>query len=159
MLPKQVSFDVLMHKHVLLLISGPDISDNDLRTLKQLHKEIGNRGKIVWIPIVEQATVDMERRFWSRGSEVPLYIVQRFLPLPGIKFIKEEWHFTSEPIVVVINPKVRVEQCVSLAQIEGINSFPCFGKKRIDVLVDGICSCTGKYLCVHLRTSKCCCRY
>jgi hypothetical protein len=149
---KQVDFDVVLkHKYVLLLISGPDISDNDLRTLKQLHREIGNRGKIVWVPlIVEQTSIDMERMFRNRSSEVPLYLVQQFLHiLPGIKFIKEEWHFRNEAIVVVINPKVRVEHCISLQQIKGIDSFSCFRKKHVDVLVDGICRCACKCLCVH----------
>jgi len=147
---KQVNIDiVLKHKYVLLLISGPDISDNDLGTLKQLHREIGNRGKIVWVPIVGRTSIDMERMFRIRGSEVPLYIVQRFVGIPGIKFIQEEWHFRNEPIVVVINPKVRVEHCISLQQIKGINSFPCFRKKNIDVLVNGICRCACQCLCVH----------
>lgn len=147
---KQVNLDiVLKHKYVLLFISGPDISDNDIWTLKQLHREIGNRGKIVWVPIVGQTSIDVERMFRIRGSEVPLYIVQKFIPIPGIKFIKEEWYFRNEPIVVVINPKVRVEQRISLQQIKGIESLPCFRRKNIDVLVDGICRCACQCLCVH----------
>ncbi|KAG2728070.1 hypothetical protein I3843_01G183300 [Carya illinoinensis] len=148
----EVNFDILKHKYVLLLISGPDVSENDLLTLKQLHQEIGNRGKIVWIPIVGQATIDMERKFRSHGSEVPLYIVHKFSPIPGIKFIKEEWHFRHEALVVVINPKVRVEQCILVEQIKDINSFPCFRKKKIDVLLDGISRCACHCLCVHVRT-------
>ncbi|XP_040989089.1 protein SIEVE ELEMENT OCCLUSION B-like isoform X2 [Juglans microcarpa x Juglans regia] len=155
----EVNFDILKHKYVLLLISGPDVSENDLLTLKQLHQEIGNRGKIVWIPIVDQATLDMERKFRSRGTELPLYIVHKFSPIPGIKFIKEEWHFRHEALVVVINPKVRVEQCILLEQIKDINSFPCFRKKRFDVLVDGISRCACHCLCVHVPTSKCCQRH
>ena len=149
---KQVDFDVVLkHKYVLLLISGPDMSDNDLRTLKQLHREIGNRGKIVWVPLIlGQTSIDTERMFRNRSSEVPLYLVQQFLHiLPGIKFIKEEWHFRNEAIVVVINPKVRVEHCISLQQIKGIDSFPCFRKKNIDVIVDGICRCACQCLCVY----------
>lgn len=156
---KQVNFDILKHKYVLLLISGPDVSENVLLTLKQLHQEIGNRGKIVWIPIVGQATLDMERKFRSRGTELPLYIVHKFSPIPGIKFIREEWHFRHEALLVVINPKVRVEQCILLEQIKDINSFPCFRKKRIDVLVDGISRCACHCLCVHVPTSKCCQRH
>lgn len=157
---KQVSFDILMHKYVLLLIFGPDITENDLLTLKQLHQEIGNRGKIVWIPILGQATIDMERKFRSCGSEVPLYIVHQFSPIPGIKFIKEEWHFRHEPLVVVINPKVRVEQCIFLEQIKDINSLPCFKKKKIDVLVDAISRCACHCLCVqYVPISKCCQRH
>lgn len=150
---KQVYFDVLKHKYVLLFISGPDISDNDLSTLKLLRKELGNRGKVVWVPIVVQSktTINIERKFRSLGTEVPLYIVQRFLPIPGIKFIREEWHFTHKPIVVVINPKVRVEQNILLEQIRGINSFPCFRKRRIDLLVCELCSCVCQCcLCVHI---------
>ncbi|KAE8022598.1 hypothetical protein FH972_008385 [Carpinus fangiana] len=148
----EIDFDVVLkHKYVLLLISGPDMSDNDLRTLKQLHREIGNRGKIVWVPlIVGQTSIDTERMFRNRSSEVPLYLVQQFLHiLPGIKFIKEEWHFRNEAIVVVINPKVRVEHCISLQQIKGIDSFSCFRRKHIDVLVDGICRCACQCLCAH----------
>ncbi|GMY27252.1 protein SIEVE ELEMENT OCCLUSION B-like [Fagus crenata] len=155
----EVYFDVLKHKYVLLLISGPDITDKDLSTLKQLRKEIGSRGKVVWVPIVVQSktTIDIERKFRSLGSEVPMYIVHQFLPIPGIKFIKEEWHFTNKPIVVVINPKVKVEHHILVEQIRGINSFPCLRKKRIELLVGGLCSCVCQCcLCVHVPTSKCC---
>jgi hypothetical protein len=144
---------------VLLLISGPDITDKDLSTLKQLRKEIGSHGKVVWVPIVVQSktTINIERKFRSLGSEVPLYIVHQFLPIPGIKFIREEWLFTNKPIVVVINPKVKVEHHILVEQIRGINSFPCFRKKRIEVLVGGLLSCVCQCcLCVHVPTSKCC---
>lgn len=149
----EVYFDVLKHKYVLLFISGPDISDNDVSTLKLLRKELGNRGKVVWVPIVVQSktTINIERKFRSLGTEVPLYIVQQFLPIPGIKFIREEWHFTNKPIVVVINPKVRVEHNILLDKIRGINSFPCFRKRRIDLLVCELCSCVCQCcLCVHI---------
>uniref|UniRef100_A0A2N9E6R4 Sieve element occlusion N-terminal domain-containing protein n=1 Tax=Fagus sylvatica TaxID=28930 RepID=A0A2N9E6R4_FAGSY len=103
----EVYFDILKHKYVLLLISGPDITDKDLSTLKQLRKEIGSRGKVVWVPIVVQSktTINIERKFRSLGSEVPLYIVHQFLPIPGIKFIREEWLFTNKPIVGGDQPK------------------------------------------------------
>ncbi|KAE8007877.1 hypothetical protein FH972_004438 [Carpinus fangiana] len=133
-----VSVDVLKKKNVLLFISSLDISNDDILILMSIYdgiREKGDQYKIIWIPIVEQWTDDLQKKFEMLRSNMPWYIVQYFSPVAGIKFIKEEWHFENrtkkvyltwdssqcttqipswtpishiaypEPIVVVMNPQ------------------------------------------------------
>ncbi|XP_059461643.1 protein SIEVE ELEMENT OCCLUSION B-like [Corylus avellana] len=105
---EMVSIDVLKKNGVLLLISGLDISRDDISVLKSIYDGIREEGydyKIVWIPIVEQWTDDLQKKFEMLRSRMPWYIVQYFSPLAAtsIKFIKEEWYFENKPIVVVMN--------------------------------------------------------
>jgi hypothetical protein len=66
-LHKQISIDELKKKRVLLLISGLDISRDDISILKSIYDGIRENGydeyKIVWIPIVEQWTDGLQKKF------------------------------------------------------------------------------------------------
>jgi hypothetical protein len=89
---------VLKKKNVLLFISSLDISNGDILNLMSIYdgiREKGDQYKIIWIPIVEQWTDDLRKKFEMLRSKMPWYIVQYFSPVAGIKFIKEEWHFEN----------------------------------------------------------------
>ncbi|KAE8007874.1 hypothetical protein FH972_004435 [Carpinus fangiana] len=131
---EMVSIDVLKNKNVLLFISSLNISNDDISILIPI--DIGIRKeedkfKIVWIPIMEQWTNDMRKKFEMLRSDMPWYVVQYFSPVAGIKFMKEEWHFDNEPIVVVMNSRGDVKNKDGLDSIRrfGMNAFPfatCF---------------------------------
>jgi hypothetical protein len=109
---KQVSIDVLEKKNVLLFISSLNISSDDISTLISIYigiRKKEDKFKIVWIPIVEQWTNELRMKFEMLRSDMPWYVVQYFSPVAGIKFIKEDWHFDNEPIVVVMNSQGDVE--------------------------------------------------
>jgi hypothetical protein len=125
---------MLKKKNVLLLISGLDISMNDISIMKSIYDGIlrrkGNESdtyKIVWIPVVEQWTDDgLQKKFEMLRSIMPWYTVQYFSPLAGIKFIKEEWYFENEPIVVKMNLQGDVlnENAFPMIREKGMRAFP-----------------------------------
>jgi hypothetical protein len=132
---KQVSIDVLKKKNVLLFISSLNISSDDISTLIPIYigiRKKKDKFKIVWIPIVEQWTDDLRMKFEMLQSDMPWYIVQYFSPVAGIKFIKEEWHFDNEPIVVVMNSQGDVKNKDALNSIRrfGMDAFPFDTRKQ-----------------------------
>ncbi|KAK7815167.1 protein sieve element occlusion b [Quercus suber] len=82
--------------------------------------------KIVWIPIVDQWNDDTRKKFEMLKSKMPWYVVQYFSPIAGIRFIKEEWHFKNKPIIVVMNPKGKVEcpNAIHMIRVWGMRAFP-----------------------------------
>ena len=107
---------------------------SDISIMKSIYDGIlrreGNESdtyKIVWIPVVEQWTDDgLQKKFEMLWSRMPWYIVQYFSPLAGIKFIKEEWHFQNEPIVVKMNLQGDVlnENAFPIIREKGMTAFP-----------------------------------
>lgn len=115
---------MLENKYVLLFISSLEISNDDISILKRTHDFRGNwedNYKIVWIPIVEQWTDGLRKKFEMLRSKMPLYVVQYFLPVARIKFIKEEWHFEYKPIVVVIDEQGNVinDNAIDMIRLDG----------------------------------------
>ena len=122
---------------MLLFISSLDISDDDINVLKPIYEATkkDNQYSIVWIPIVEQWTDDLKKKFDILRVKMPWYVVQYFSPIVGIRFIKEEWHFKGKPTVVVMNPQGQVENpnALHVIRLWGIKAFP-FNKTKIDIL-------------------------
>ncbi|KAG2728071.1 hypothetical protein I3760_01G188200 [Carya illinoinensis] len=120
--------EVLKGKNVLLFISGLDISDDDISILKPIHELISKEDqyKIIWIPIVEQWTEDLRKKFGELRDEMPGYVVQYFYPIAGIRFIKEKWHFKGKPSVVVLSPQGKVESdnAIHMIRVWKIKAFP-----------------------------------
>ncbi|XP_062168361.1 protein SIEVE ELEMENT OCCLUSION B-like [Alnus glutinosa] len=125
---KPVNIDILKRKNVLLFISGLDITDEDISILRPIYDSIrkDNQYKIVWIPIVDQWTDDLQKKFEFLRSKMPWYVVQCFSPIAGIRFVKEKWHFKGKPSVVVLNPqgKVEHENAIHMIRVWGIKAFP-----------------------------------
>jgi hypothetical protein len=119
---------VLRKKNVLLFFSGLDISIDEISTLKLIDDGIRKEDqyKIVWIPIVEEWTNDVQRKFQLLQSKMSWYIVQYFAPVVGIRFIKEEWKFENKSMIVVMNPQGKVEHLNALHMIRvwGMKAFP-----------------------------------
>jgi hypothetical protein len=110
---------VLEKKNVLLLFSGLDISTFEISILKPINDGIRNddKLKIVWIPIVEQWTDDLEKKFEKLRSQVVRYSVRYSAPAGGIRFIEKKWKFDNKPILVVMNPQGKVEHLNALHRI------------------------------------------
>ncbi|XP_021822068.1 protein SIEVE ELEMENT OCCLUSION B-like [Prunus avium] len=127
---KTVNIDVLRRKYVLLFISTLDISDDDIAILKPVYEgtKKEDKYKIVWIPIVEQWTDELRKKFELLRAKMPWYTVQYFAPVAGIRFIKEEWHFKGKPAVVVMNPQGKVENtnALHLIRVHGMKAFPFY---------------------------------
>ncbi|XP_062171798.1 protein SIEVE ELEMENT OCCLUSION B-like [Alnus glutinosa] len=114
-----VSIDVLKKKNVLLFFSGLDISTVEISILNPINDGIRNdyQYKIVWIPIVEQWTDDLQKKFALLRSQMVWYTVQYFAPAGGIRFIQKKWKFENKPILVVMNPHGKVEHLNALHMI------------------------------------------
>ncbi len=125
---KQVNIDVLKKRNVLFFISGLDITIDEISIIKPIYEGIKKEDqyKIVWIPIVEQWTDELRKKFDFLRSKMPWYIVQYFSPIVGIKFIKEEWNFKNKPIVVVMNRQGKVEHpnALHMIRVWGMKAFP-----------------------------------
>ena len=77
---KQVNIDVLKKKNVLFYISALDITIDDILILKPIYDGIikEDQYKIVWIPIVEQWTDELRKKFEMLRFKMPWYVVQYF---------------------------------------------------------------------------------
>ncbi|XP_065628220.1 protein SIEVE ELEMENT OCCLUSION B-like [Quercus suber] len=142
----KVNIDVLKRKNVLFYISALDITNDDILILKPISEGIRkeNQYKIVWIPIVEQWTDELRKKFEMMRSKWPWYVVQYFSPVVGIKFIKEEWNFKNKPILVVMNRQGKVEHpnALHMIRVWGMKAFPFTTtvEEALTNSVDGIVS-------------------
>ncbi|XP_040999475.1 uncharacterized protein LOC121245469 isoform X1 [Juglans microcarpa x Juglans regia] len=129
---KLLSIDVLKNKNVLLFISDVmDISVEEISILKLIFDGIRDKDepyKIVWIPIVEHWTDDVQAKFDMLQSKMPWYILQGFPPtVADIQIMKNEYcSLKNKPIVVVINPQGEVVHPNALRMIRlfGMKVFP-----------------------------------
>ncbi|XP_057948275.1 protein SIEVE ELEMENT OCCLUSION B-like [Malania oleifera] len=123
-----VKIDVLRRKNVLLFISTLDITDEEIQLLRPVHDELKkeNQYKIVWVPIVDQWMDELRKKFEMVRGKMPWYAVQHFSPIAGVRYVKEEWHFKTKPIIVVVNPQGKVEcsDATHMIRVWGMKAFP-----------------------------------
>ena len=143
---KQVNIDVLKKKNVLFFISGLDITIDEISIIKPIYEGIKKEDqyKIVWIPIVEQWTDELRKKFDFLQSKMQWYIVQYFSPVVGIKVIKEKWNFKNKPIVVVMNQQGKVvhPNALHMIRVWGMKAYPFTPavEESLTNSVDGIVS-------------------
>ncbi|GMP29474.1 hypothetical protein CsSME_00004563 [Camellia sinensis var. sinensis] len=155
-------FDVLRRKNVLLLISGLDISMDELSILEQIYNDSRHQGtrldnlyEMVWIPVVDRSvqwTDPMQKQFERLQSTMPWYTVHQpsLIDRVVIRFIREKWHFRNEAILVVLDPQGKVvsPNAIHMMWIWGSNAFPFTSAReealwreetwKIELLVNGI---------------------
>ncbi|KHN13158.1 protein SIEVE ELEMENT OCCLUSION B-like [Glycine soja] len=124
----KVDITVLKKKNVYLFISSLDITEEEISVLRPVYDSIktNDQYKIVWIPIVEEWTEQLHKKFEVLKSKMPWYVVQHSGTIAGYKYIKEEWHFKKKPMVVVLSPqgKVQHSNAFHLIQAHGTRAFP-----------------------------------
>jgi hypothetical protein len=148
---------------VLLLISGLNISEDELSILEQIYNEsrlhptrLESQYEIVWIPIVDPSSQSIDttqnKSFESLQSTMPWYTVQHpsLIRKAVIRFIKEKWHFKNKLILVVLDPQGRVvsPNAIHMMWVWGSGAFPFTSLReealwreetwRLELLVDGI---------------------
>lgn len=124
-----VNIEVLKNKNVFLLFSTLDIKEEEISLFIPIYdhiKKLGNQYNIVWVPIVEEWNDQLRTKFEALISKMPWYVLHHFAPIKGIKYIKEEWHFKEEPLVVVLNPQGKIlhYNAFHMIQIWGLKGFP-----------------------------------
>lgn len=154
---RRVHLDVLKKKNVLLLISGLDISQEELIILEQSYTESKVHSyEIVWIPVVDHTAVPwtdaLQAQLENLQASMPWYSVHHpsMIGNAVIKFIRDDWHFRGKPILVVLDPlgKVVSPNAIHMMWIWQNNAFPFTSVReetlweqeswRLELLVNGI---------------------
>ncbi|KAJ8440695.1 hypothetical protein Cgig2_005426 [Carnegiea gigantea] len=111
---RRVHLDKLRRRNVSLLISGLDITHEELYVLEQAYtKSRFHAYEMVWIPVVDQSTQwtdAMRLQFETLQASMPWYTVHdpKIIRKAVIKFFRQDWHFYGKPILVVLDPQGRV---------------------------------------------------
>ncbi|XP_074318130.1 protein SIEVE ELEMENT OCCLUSION B-like [Silene latifolia] len=111
---KRLHLDVLRRKTVLLLISGLDISNNELYLIEQSYTESRVHGyEIVWIPVLDRSqqwTDTMQIQFETLQKTMPWYSVHHpsIISNAATNFFRNYWHYKGTPILVVLSPQGKV---------------------------------------------------
>lgn len=153
---RRVHLDTLRRKNVLLLISGLDISQEELYILEQSYTESKIHAyEIVWIPVVDHSmpwTEAMQVQFENLQASMPWYSVHNpsMIQNAVIKFFRDDWHFKGKPILVVLDPQGRVlsPNAIHMMWIWQTHAFPFTSTReellweqeswRLELLVNGI---------------------
>ncbi|KAG2712926.1 hypothetical protein I3760_04G148700 [Carya illinoinensis] len=142
---KLLNIDVLKNKNVLLFISDVmDISVKEISILKPIFdgiRDLDEPYEIVWIPIVEHWTDEMQAKFEMLQNNMPWYILQRFPSTVDIQIITNEYcSLKNKPIVVVINPQGEVEHPNALHMIRlfGMKAFPFTAGAQKAIMPEGL---------------------
>lgn len=135
---QRVSLEVLRRRNVLLLISGLDMSRDELSILEQIYSESRIQGsrvdalyEVVWMPIVDPSIEyndAMHRQFEEMRNSMPWYSVYHpnNINTAVKKSIGDRWHFRSKPILVVLDPQGRElsPNAIHMMWIWGSAAFP-----------------------------------
>ncbi|KAJ0469703.1 putative sieve element occlusion [Helianthus annuus] len=135
---KRVGLEVLRKRNVLLLISGLDMSRDELSILEQIYSESRVQGSridslydVVWVPIVDpyvEYTEAMHMQFEEMRNNMPWYSVYHPSNIDRAvkKSIGDRWHFRSRPILVVLDPQGRElsPNALHMMWIWGSTAFP-----------------------------------
>ncbi|XP_015161770.1 protein SIEVE ELEMENT OCCLUSION C [Solanum tuberosum] len=177
-LEKYCGIQELENKVVILLISKPELfTAEKIFYLVQrmhdhpLHKEIGGSYAIIWVPIPYSQT-------WSLTDEMNFQFLSNSLPWLSIRhpwslhssvvnFIRQEWSYKDEPVMVVLNTDGVVTNlnAIDMVWLWGAKAFP-FSTSRekelweqenriLELLIDGIDPLLtnlveeGKHFCIY----------
>ncbi|PWA51537.1 Mediator complex subunit Med28 [Artemisia annua] len=141
---KRVNLEVLRRRNVLLLISGLEMSHDELSILEDIYSESRGHGirkdspyEIVWIPIVDptvQYTEAMNMKFEEMKNKMPWYSVYHpsIIDKAVVRSIGDRWHFRNKPILVVLDPQGRElsPNAMHMMWIWGSSAFPFTSNKE-----------------------------
>uniref|UniRef100_A0A7N0TNC6 Protein SIEVE ELEMENT OCCLUSION B-like n=1 Tax=Kalanchoe fedtschenkoi TaxID=63787 RepID=A0A7N0TNC6_KALFE len=125
-------------KNLLLLISGLDISFNEISFLKDEYTElkipVEQECELIWVPIHNGSwTTSSEEKYKKLLQMMPWYAVEHptVITRETIKFIRDIWKFHRKPIIVALNAggNVVCPNAIHLIHIWGAKAFP-FTKPR-----------------------------
>ncbi|KAF5459974.1 hypothetical protein F2P56_019878 [Juglans regia] len=146
---KKINIEVLRRKHVILLISGLDIHQDEIIILNHYQADpLVKQGQkmhyeMVWFPIVDnvamaQYSLEENRRDFERLQSMIIWntVLDPFAIEPAvIEFVKNIWHFEKRTIAVSLDPqgKVASENALPMMWIWANLSFP-FSKETEEAL-------------------------
>ncbi|MCL7023405.1 hypothetical protein MKW94_025793 [Papaver nudicaule] len=175
----RVTLDVLRRENVLMLISDHEMPRDELSILEQMYREsrhepirLEGQYEVVWIPIVDKLTPwteAKEEEFEAMRSLMPWFTVHHpsILDQAVIRYIKEIWHFSKKPILLVLDPHGRVvcPNALHMMWIWGSLAIPFTSSReealwkeetwRLELLMDGMDPtllnwiAEGRFICVY----------
>lgn len=129
---------------MILLISGLEISDDDIKALNLVHNELMKRSedqnyKIVWIPIINSEVYDEDesrKKYEYVISTMKWYAVQYGTKIAGLRFLEEIWQFREDALMVVLDSKSKVKfsNAIHLLRVWGNNAIPFSHDRAIALL-------------------------
>ncbi|KAL1804509.1 hypothetical protein DCAR_0936160 [Daucus carota subsp. sativus] len=176
---RRVSIETLRRKIVLLLISELDFSQEELSLFDSMYREAKqnpsrpeSHHEVVWLPITDRSTPwtnEKQQQFESSQNTMPWLSLHHpsLLDPAAIKYIRDYWHFTKKPIVVVLDQQGKVVNLNALHMmwIWGSLAYPFTSLKeeqlwkeeswKIELLADSIEPLIfnwineGKYICLY----------
>ncbi|KAK1440920.1 hypothetical protein QVD17_06754 [Tagetes erecta] len=142
---RRVNLEVLRKRNVLLLVSGLDMSFEEVFVLEQIYTETRRFDhlwkesiyEVVWIPIVDPHIMNtdvMNTRFEEMKNIMPWYSLYNLSNANSVvqRSIRDRWHFRNKPILVVLDPRGREvkPKCTSHDLDLGRSCFPFHHSKR-----------------------------
>lgn len=145
----QIKVSRLENKVVVLLISKPEpLHLEELLLLVQqtsdhpLNEKLRDNYKIIWLPLPssDSWTEAEETSFNFLSESLPWYAIRkpRLLSSAVVKFIKQEWNFKEEPLMVVLdsNGKVTNTNALDMVLIWGPQAYPFLASKEAELWKD-----------------------
>ena len=139
----------LKNKTVLLLISKPQLLNPiDIYLLVQqtcdhpLNERLRESYKIVWIPLPSSDTWTEaeESSFNFMSDSLPWNAVRkpRLLSSAVVKYIREQWNYKDEPIMVALDSKGKVTNynALDMINIWGAQAYPFSASKEEELWQD-----------------------
>uniref|UniRef100_A0A6N2MVC4 Sieve element occlusion N-terminal domain-containing protein n=1 Tax=Salix viminalis TaxID=40686 RepID=A0A6N2MVC4_SALVM len=131
---KRIHIEELRKMNVFLLVSGLDLSKEEIDVLGKLYQEAKTKGEIqyevVWIPVVETIAWDQEKqqRFEQLLALMPWYAV----PAPSkikaevVKYVKTEWKFEKNMVLVPLDTQGKFGSlnAIDMLLIRGNKALP-----------------------------------
>ncbi|EYU22545.1 hypothetical protein MIMGU_mgv1a026947mg [Erythranthe guttata] len=160
----------LKNKVVILLISKPELLPIDKIFLLVQHMT-RNEGsyEIVWLPMYSKWSVDDVASFEFLSSRLPWLFIRRPWSINPtvVNYIKQEWGFKEDPMMVVLNEKGVVvnSNAMDMVWIWGKKAFPFSSSREkelrenenwtLNFMINGIDSLSselgeeGKNICIY----------
>ena len=132
---------------MILLISGLDISDDDIRAVDLVYNEVRkeDKYKIVWIPVAPEHSLEhsqeeekeARKKYEYLSSLMKWYIVPYTTKIAGWRYLEENWQLRQDPLVVVMNSQSRIEfrNAIHLIRVWGTEAIP-FTNGRTHALLE-----------------------
>ncbi|XP_057732618.1 protein SIEVE ELEMENT OCCLUSION B-like [Arachis stenosperma] len=121
-------------ENLFLFISGLEI-DHEITSLTSIHGY--KKGKIVWVPVVRDWTLEIKEKFKNLKSRMlSWYVVEYYSLIEGYQALQQVWNYRGEPIVVVLDASANILNLNALDAITlwGTEAFP-FDPVTISIVV------------------------
>ncbi|KAJ4960252.1 hypothetical protein NE237_020162 [Protea cynaroides] len=123
----KVGIEVVKEKHVLLLISDLEISNEELSILTRMYTKDGVlEHVVVWLPTVDSSLSPEEKENFLRLQSKMTWYSVHHIHAGVINYIKNKWNFNKKPILVALDLQGKVinHNAFHMVRIWGKDAYP-----------------------------------